>query len=87
MDDSGPDCVRLLDDQTFETLDRHQLDNMEVCCSISSMAMADDPALYYVVGTAISIPEEPEPSKVCYRNQPSLLTRTFLLLTGPASPL
>jgi hypothetical protein len=64
VDDAGPDCVRLLDDQTFETLDRFQLDSMEVCCSISSMSFADDPTIYYVVGSAISIPEEPEPTKV-----------------------
>lgn len=64
MDDAGPDCVRLLDDQTFETLDRFGLEANEVCCAIASMSFSDDPSPYYVAGTAIVIAEEPEPTKV-----------------------
>ena len=64
MDDAGPDCVRLLDDQTFETLDRFGLEANEVGCAIASMSFSDDPTAYYVAGTAIVIAEEPEPTKV-----------------------
>ena len=63
MDDAGPDSVRLLDDQTYETLDRFQLDASELACSVASASFADDPALYYVVGTALAHPDESEPSK------------------------
>ena len=62
--DDATDCVRLLDDQTFETLDRHVLGGCELACSISSISFANDPAVYYVVGTAVAVPEEPEPTKV-----------------------
>ncbi len=64
MDDAGPDSVRLLDDQTFETLDRFGLETNEVCCAAASMSFSDDPCPYYVVGTAITVAEEPEPTKV-----------------------
>lgn len=64
MDDAGPDSVRLLDDQTFETVDRYGLEPTEVCCSIASMSFAEDPASYYVIGTALTVAEEPEPTKV-----------------------
>ena len=64
VDDAGPDAVRLLDDQTYETLDRFQLDASELACSVASTAFADDPAPYYVVGTALAHPDESEPSKV-----------------------
>ncbi|EIE24281.1 hypothetical protein COCSUDRAFT_28729 [Coccomyxa subellipsoidea C-169] len=63
MDDAGPDSVRLLDDQTFETLDRFGLETNEVCCAAASMSFSDDPCPYYVVGTAITVAEEPEPTK------------------------
>jgi DNA damage-binding protein 1 len=55
--------VRLLDDQTFETLDVFQLDVYELACSASSMKLSDDTAEYYAVGTAYSPPEELEPIK------------------------
>ena len=64
MDDAGPDSVRLLDDQTFETVDRYGLEPTEMCCSIASMSFAEDPASYYVIGTALTVAEEPEPTKV-----------------------
>ena len=101
-----PDCVRLLDDATFEPLDRFSLERNEVACSIASVELgggdndnggegkrrsgkagrgggggdvamtdanastpsafsaaasaADGP--FFVVGTALSLPNEPEPS-------------------------
>lgn len=65
---SGPedttDSVRLLDDQTFEALDRFPLAACELACSISAVTFAGDPTPYYVVGTAIAVPDEPEPTKV-----------------------
>ena len=98
--DEGVDSVRLLDDQTFDSLDRAALSPSELACSITSTSFAgvgghggargavkptwlrvlhlpccsthvapppcciDDPAVYYVVGTALVIPDEPEPTKV-----------------------
>lgn len=59
----GGDSVRLLDEQTFELLDRLQLQQYELACSVCSMRLGDDPATYYVVGTAFAMPDEPESTK------------------------
>ena len=56
--------MRLLDDQTFETLDRFQLDNYEQACSLVATSFADDSTPYYVAGTAFAMPDEQEPTKV-----------------------
>ena len=56
--------IRLIDDQTFETLDLLPLHRYEMACSCTSITLADDPNFYYVVGTAYAIPEEQEPTKV-----------------------
>ena len=61
---AGSDTVRLVDDQTFEMLDRHSLEPMELAVSISSMAFAEDSAVYFVVGTAFTEPDEAESKKV-----------------------
>lgn len=55
--------IRLIDDQTFETLDVLPLHRYEMACSCTSITLADDPNPYYVVGTAYAIPEEQEPTK------------------------
>ncbi|KAG7666932.1 hypothetical protein KSW81_000683 [Nannochloris sp. 'desiccata'] len=57
------DSVRLLDDQTFETLDVFKLNVYEMACSVSSMKLSDDTAEYFAVGTALAPPEELEPTK------------------------
>lgn len=62
-DEVGPDSVRLLDEQTFETLDRFQLQRDETACSLTSASFEGDPAPYYVVGTAVQGDDEPEPSR------------------------
>ncbi|EFN59838.1 hypothetical protein CHLNCDRAFT_29381 [Chlorella variabilis] len=59
----GGDSVRLVDEQTFELLDRLQLQQHELACSLCSTQLGDDPATYYVVGTAFAPPNEPEPTK------------------------
>ena len=56
--------VRLIDDQTFETMDVLPLHRYEMACSCTSLTLADDPNPYYVVGTAYAIPDEQEPTKV-----------------------
>lgn len=56
--------VRLVDDQTFETVDVLPLHHYEMACSCASLTLADDPNPYYVVGTAYAIPDEQEPTKV-----------------------
>lgn len=56
--------VRLIDDQTFETVDVLPLHRHEMACSCVSLTLADDPNPYYVVGTAYAIPDEQEPTKV-----------------------
>ena len=55
--------VRLFNDTTFETLHKYRLEECECDSSIISCSFADDPAEYYVVGTAFSLPEEVEPSR------------------------
>lgn len=55
--------VRLVDDQTFEIVDSFKLESFEMGWSIVSCTMGEDPAHYYVVGTAYALPEESEPSK------------------------
>lgn len=55
--------MRLLDDQTFETVDVFKLNALEMVCSVSSMKLSDDTAEYYAVGTALVRPEELEPTK------------------------
>ncbi|CAK0750170.1 hypothetical protein CVIRNUC_001969 [Coccomyxa viridis] len=62
-DMAGSDTVRLVDDQTFEMLDRHSLEPMELAVSVSSMAFTDDSAVYYLVGTAFTEPDEAESKK------------------------
>eukprot|EP00891_Asterochloris_glomerata_P001303 jgi/Astpho2/1303/fgenesh1_pm.00024_%23_4_t len=59
----GRDALRLVDDQTFETLDRFTLDAYELTCSLTSLQFAEDPKWYYVMGTAYAHPDEDEPSK------------------------
>ena len=61
---AGSDTVRLVDDQTFEMLDRFGLEPMELGVSATSMAFAEDDRTYYVVGTAFTEPDEAESKKV-----------------------
>ena len=58
------ESIRLLDDQTFETLDTFKLKQHEMPISISSMVLSDDNVEYFAVGIALVLPEEMEPSKV-----------------------
>ncbi|XP_050685105.1 DNA damage-binding protein 1 isoform X1 [Leptidea sinapis] len=53
----------VLDQHTFEVLHAHQLGAGEFAMSLVSCRLADDPAHYYVVGTAILNPEESEPKQ------------------------
>ncbi|KAF9971393.1 DNA damage-binding protein 1a [Actinomortierella ambigua] len=55
--------VRLHDDQTFDLLHSYELDKFEMPLSITSVTFTGDGANYLAVGTAISEPEEEEPSK------------------------
>ena len=50
--------------QTYETVDRLELDAFEQGCSLISVSFADDPNAYYAMGSAHVIADEPEPSKV-----------------------
>ena len=61
---AGSDTVRLVDDQTFEMLDRFGLEPMELGVSLASMAFAEDDRTYYVIGTAFTEPDEAESKKV-----------------------
>ena len=63
-DMAGSDTLRLVDDQTFEMLDRYSLEPMELGISASSMSFVDDDSTYYVVGTAFTEPDEAESKKV-----------------------
>jgi len=67
MDESGEEqeehFVKLMDDQTFEILDSFKLQEWENACYVISTTFTDDPATYLVVGTAIAVPQEPEPTE------------------------
>lgn len=78
-DGSGQDQLRLMDDQTFETLEIMPLQRYEMACSCLSISLADDPNPYYIVGTAYAIPDEQEPSKVNTHTKP-------LFPAGPCKP-
>ncbi|CAA6668092.1 unnamed protein product [Spirodela intermedia] len=62
-DDTEMHFVRLLDDQTFDSMSTYALDSYEYGCSILSCSFADDTNTYYCVGTAYVLPEENEPNK------------------------
>lgn len=56
------DAVRLLDSQTYETLDRLELEADEKAMSVCSVSFENDPEPYYVVGTAHAVSTESEPT-------------------------
>lgn len=51
----------IIDQNTFEVLHAHQFMLTEYALSLMSAKLGDDPNTYYVVGTALVNPEEPEP--------------------------
>ncbi|CAK4097320.1 unnamed protein product [Aphanomyces euteiches] len=53
--------VRLIDDQSFDTLHTYRLDPFEAACSIASVTFDGHAVPYYVVGTAYVHEEENEP--------------------------
>jgi DNA damage-binding protein 1 len=67
VDENGEEVetnyVKILDDQTFEILDRFKLDTYENACSLINMQFSNDNEHYLVVGTAFAYPNESEPSK------------------------
>lgn len=63
LEESGPDSIRLLDDQTFETLARTELRPHEMALSLCSISLGEGDAVYYVLGTAFAPPDEPEPKE------------------------
>jgi DNA damage-binding protein 1 len=58
---SSGDTLRLLDDQTFDKFNSHDLEPQEMVFDILSTAFAEGPRHYYVVATAFADPEQPEP--------------------------
>lgn len=59
--------MRLIDSQTYETLDRIEMDEAEKACSICSVSFENDPEVYYCVGTAhcTSMETEPTSGRIC----------------------
>lgn len=53
----------LLDQHTFEVIHAHQMMQTEYCLSLITAKLGDDPAHYYIVGTAIVNPDESEPKQ------------------------
>lgn len=51
----------VLDQNTFEVLHAHQFMQTEFAMSLMSATLGDDPNTYYIVGTAIVNPDEPDP--------------------------
>eukprot|EP00898_Chlorokybus_atmophyticus_P002114 jgi/Chlat1/2903/Chrsp2S04662 len=62
-DDTETCYIRLIDDQTFETLMAYQLEPFEQACSIITANFTDDSTSYFCVGTAYALPDEVEPTK------------------------
>ena len=62
-EEGGTSVVRLLDDQTFDTVSAYSLDTYESVCSVASVSFGDDEKPFYVVGTAFAMPDEPEPTR------------------------
>jgi len=54
--------LRLLDIQTFEVIYSYPLETSEMPCSIISCTFLYDSNAYYIIGTAIVLPDEGEPS-------------------------
>eukprot|EP00281_Chroomonas_sp_CCMP1168_P025534 CAMPEP_0206228886 /NCGR_PEP_ID=MMETSP0047_2-20121206/9404_1 /ASSEMBLY_ACC=CAM_ASM_000192 /TAXON_ID=195065 /ORGANISM="Chroomonas mesostigmatica_cf, Strain CCMP1168" /LENGTH=1100 /DNA_ID=CAMNT_0053652151 /DNA_START=70 /DNA_END=3372 /DNA_ORIENTATION=+ len=67
FDEAGEDVdehfVKLIDDQTFEVLSALKLKDWENACSMSTCQFSDDTTQYLVVGTAIALPHESEPTE------------------------
>ena len=61
---STRDSLRLLDDQTFETLDHFTLEEGEMGCSVNSMKLGESPHYFFIVGTAYIPSVNVEPEKV-----------------------
>lgn len=51
----------IMDQNTFEVIHAHQFMQTEFAMSLMSAKLGDDPNTYYIVGTAIVNPEEPDP--------------------------
>ena len=51
----------IINQNTFEVLHAHQFMQTEYAMSLISAKLGDDPNTYYIVGTALVNPEEPEP--------------------------
>lgn len=51
----------IIDQNTFEVLHAHQFMQTEYAMSLISAKLGNDPNTYYIVGTALVNPEEPEP--------------------------
>lgn len=51
----------VIDQNTFEVLHAHQFQPTEFALSLMSARLGDDPNTYYVVGTALVNPDEPDP--------------------------
>uniref|UniRef100_A0A1D1ZT42 DNA damage-binding protein 1 n=1 Tax=Auxenochlorella protothecoides TaxID=3075 RepID=A0A1D1ZT42_AUXPR len=64
MVDAKSDSLRLIDDQTFETLDRYQMPESDMACSLLSTTLGETGAgPYYIVGTATTNLAEREPTE------------------------
>jgi hypothetical protein len=63
-DSKDGDRIRLIDDQTFETLDTFQLMSNEMACCATSILLEDEDKEFFAVGTAFSSRTEAEPSIV-----------------------
>ena len=62
--DQGTDSLRLLNEQTFETLDRFAMEPKEMACSLLSTTLGVDASrVFYVVGTAMIKPDDRESDK------------------------
>lgn len=58
----------IIDQNTFEVLHAHQFMPTEYALSLMSAKLGDDPNTYFIVGTALVNPEEPDPKVNPYTN-------------------
>ena len=63
-DSKDGDRIRLIDDQTFETIDTFQMMPDEMACCATSILLGEEDKEFFAVGTAFSSRTEAEPSNV-----------------------
>ena len=76
-DSNDGDRIRLIDDQTFETLDTFQLMPDEMACCATSILLEEEDKEFFAVGTAFNPRSSSEPT--CVRDYVDFLQYWLLI--------